>query len=145
MALTNEQAKQEAIKKAFKECGYEKLLPLNVNGWVKVKPHQYINSSLFERLKINNHIHSIRPKSLKHLDTNNGWVRIEHDGSNLPTDWKGRYRVMQAGIKEPWDAIFDCGKFCIWHTSHVNLSKTLLSIDNPTHYKPITPELKPIY
>lgn len=129
--ITNEQAKQEVIIKEFKKAGYAFLLPLNVNGWIKVKPDQY-DSPLFERLKINSKIHSIRPKSLKNLDTNNGWIRIEPDGSNLPE---------KRSAVDMWKVIQN-NEVTEYNTNGVIHHFKRGSV---THYKPITPELKPIY
>lgn len=127
--MTNEQAKQEAIKTAYEKCGYAEILPLNVNGWIKVKPGQY-DVPIFERLKINSNTHSIRPKSLKYLDNNNGWIRIEPDGSNLPKK----------------------NDFVRWFNIENNLKDDLVMGNSKdwflrtfSHYKPIKEDPKPVY
>lgn len=131
--MKNEEAKQRAIRRAYYDAGYKELLPLNVNGWIKVKPTQYLDN-LFERLKINKEIHSIRLKSLKKLDTNNGWTRIEPDGSNLPTDNTIYYKCGK---------MFEDGEFIIdemFIYKHKDIDK-----NKYTHFKPVEQDLPPIY
>jgi len=73
--------KEDVIKEAYELIG----LPFvdNViydNGWLKIKPTQY--SSKYDDvdlLKLTNHVHSIRPKSLQGIENNNGWIKIESE------------------------------------------------------------------
>lgn len=127
--MTNQQAKQEAIKKSWAEIGQEANENIiSDNGWRKIKPSQY--SSLYDDvdlLKLTSHVHSIRPTALNGIEDNNGWIRIEPDGSNLPKS--GEYR---------W--LFESGSMSNFYYEPGDILSTKL-----THYKPITPELKPIY
>lgn len=74
-----------------------------------------------------------RPKSLKGIDYNNGWTRIEPDGSNLPRS--GNYKFLNAN--NPRDDgknqyVYDelrTDQFASWFT----------------HYRAIVEEPKPIY
>lgn len=101
---SNEQAKQQAIIKAWGEC-WEKLsegdqgCALRSDGYVFDIDGS--NSSLLKR-------HNIAyitgryytcPRALRGLEDNLGWVKIEPDGSNIPEEI-AYYEVCINGI--PW-------------------------------------------
>lgn len=148
--LTNEQAKREANEMAwgehwpmaetwvypfddgegeifFKDLYENGVLQMN---FVPLPLRKVLYFDMFENL---NGI--VWPKSLANLRTNNGWTRIEPDGSNLPTS--GVYRVWY-GDNNYCDA-------CLYvnHTRQQWIYENLEIF--PTHYKPIDKELPPIY
>lgn len=144
--MRNEQAKQEAIKKAY---GHNyKLCNPDENGWIYHKvishgretlnhPHNFgytDNTAIIETDSDHSNPGNYRwrLRKISFIENNNGWIRIEPDGSNLPTDSNAQYKV--------------CRKEIIHKTTY-NL-RELLDLHEEyelTHYKPITPELKPIY
>ncbi|MDV3685297.1 hypothetical protein CMU45_02745 [Elizabethkingia anophelis] len=81
--------KHEAIKAAYGEywaglSNEQQKYALENNGWIDVKPNQY-QMDMFTRLKFNKNKHSVRPKSLSGIETNNGWTRVESE-DDLPKD-----------------------------------------------------------
>lgn len=133
--MTNEQAKQEAIKKAYVELmdysDYE-LLESKIDEYGRVK-YSDINSIIilshisWDKTYSKN-LTWFRPKSLSSIENNNGWIRIEPDGSNLPTS--------EEVVK--WINFYsgDSKQFCI---------DDRIDVGDFTHYKPIKEELKPVY
>lgn len=150
--MTNEEAKQEAIKKAYGDL------------WPIVEEFTYVDSArchtsfykpdqtIFDFRELpkeqkkgfifygqNGHV---LPKSIEGIENNNGWIRIEPDGSNLPTDGKF-YKVF---AKE-----YSVGRICddpVRYDKEFGFwrFKSGFMIDaTVTHYKPITPELPPVY
>lgn len=75
-----------------------------------------------------------RPKSLDRFEDNNGWTRIDPDGSNLPKDEAVKYRCAHFidGIVTYTDFMCENVK--------INFYRKVI-----THYKPIEQELLPIY
>jgi len=79
--------KEEKIKEAYKELGinfHENVL--YDKGWMRISPSQY--SSKYDKLdllKLTDHTHSIRPKSLQGIENNNGWIKIESE-DDLPKE-----------------------------------------------------------
>ncbi len=133
---TNEEAKQEAIKAAYGKH-YEVLKGyIDKDGWLNTS---HINEyELFEVDSyhfLGDHSNDIRLNELKGINDNNGWIRIEPDGSNLPTDNSIQYKV--------W---FKTGKTNIsyfpypLHEVQADWEGGFIS-----HYKPIKEEPKPIY
>jgi len=129
--MTNEQAKQEAIKKAYGPF-YEPNKDLIHNDGTVTN---YIGGLMFEKgLEISTidktkHSRSI-PDLIKDLENNNGWIRIEPDGSNLPEEYE----------------------FVRWLNLHEDLERDCVApkdqwyfLKKYTHYKIIKPELRPIY
>lgn len=136
--MTNAEAKQQAIKKAYGEL------------WPTVEEFTYVDSGKCHTsfYKPNQNIFDFRtlpdptrekfffygqnghvlPKSIEGIENNNGWIRIEPDGSNLP----------DSSEVVKWINIYsgDSKQFCI---------DDRIEIGDFTHYKPITAELKPIY
>lgn len=88
--MTNEQAKQEAVKMAYGEW-FEKAHP-DENGWIRnftgtnaeVLNLACFNDHLFE-MRSQNFKTFFRLKTLKGIEDNNGWVKIEADLSNFPS------------------------------------------------------------
>ena len=144
--MTNEQAKQEAIKKAYGEH-WEKLkecIDIDGNCIMFDRNNKQISPNFnelgFEKDYVLNNInhgynselgvHQWCPKSISDIENNNGWIRIEPDGSNLPTE-KNDYRV-----------ILKSGNIT---NLYFDPKEDLSFKPFATHYKPIIPELKHIY
>src|SRR5215217_5695698 len=129
---TNEEAKQEAIKKAY--GNHYSICKPNSDGWgeaIGVDTDKYEVRGAY----------GLRPKSLKGIETNNGWIRIQHDGSNLPDDdriLKSSFIVFDITDVEEEDMS------CMMRAS-ANGVIQLFKQRRITHYKPIAPELKPVY
>ena len=131
--MTNKEAKQEAIKKAYGDLYEPNEHHINEDGLI-----HYISEPNLVGLKIyGDKFHSTGNghfvlKELWDIQANNGWTRIEPDGSNLPVfgsyKWITKNGVFYEEGFNPKDPI------------HV---KEFLH--GYSHYKPITPELKPIY
>lgn len=145
---SNEQAKQAAIIKAWGEY-WEKLgrrernIALNDDGWA------YLSQASFESITtptmdypdgfdfkfgVLGEIEEIRPKSLSGLDDNNGWERVNPDGSNIPEE-VAYYEVCINGI--PWG-----------HPQPLQfLVRTFHSPakDQLTHFKKWEPSKGPVY
>lgn len=131
--------KQEAIKQAYKQIG----LPFNenvswYNGWLRIKPNQY--SSFYNEvdlLKLTSHIHSIRPKSLKGIEDNNGWIKIESE-NDLPKNscscWiEVKYQYTNTPF---W---YDCTKKCF------SFKGIILQANEVSHYIPVEQPKQRIY
>lgn len=143
--MTNKELKQELFEKAYgKNWDVVKeyvnpedgSLPnfLNFNEETDFFYTQLgYNSSDIEEIYDDMDIGSWRPKSLIGIEDNNGWTRIEPDGSNLPTDDLVKYKCYHKtnGIINYTD--FMC------ENVRVNFFKKVI-----THYK-VKEELKPLY
>lgn len=69
------------------------------------------------------------------IETNRFWIRIETDGSNLPEFTKNqKFRIHDINWDKPYYHSYD------W--SELNAK---FKAGTVTHYKPITPELPPVY
>lgn len=149
--MTNEQAKQEAIKKAYGDKWQlvKSLTPnskdsndaydLYSNGYFNIKRlYQHIgsaNAPIFDLELFDFDGKYIRPKSLNDFHNNNGWIRIEPDGSNLPEIYLESifFKTIKINGDISTETIPD---YLLYHLFKSGLI---------THYKPIEPELKPIY
>ncbi len=127
--MTNKEAKQEAIKKAYGNFYDPNKDLIHSDGTVT----EFIGSKMEEKGLIMDYFNQrATPQSLQGIKDNNGWIRIEPDGSNLPTDSSKMYKSIINGevnnnnLNTGW---IRSG----WEMGHI------------THYKPITAELKPIY
>jgi len=142
--MTNQEAKQDAIKKAYGDkWELVKDHARDFDGSVLTFPflmdegHEddgfFYNQLGFNRNELNTYIGGDmepsrwRPLILDDIEDNNGWIRIEPDGSNLPKS--GEYR---------W--LFESGSMSNFYYEPGDIMSTKL-----THYKPMKPELKPIY
>lgn len=151
--LTNKQAKQEAIKKSVNDYydNYPLVKPyVQGNGYFPIT-NGYISNlnddvkAFYKSLdgvdylqaedheKYNSHF---RPKELSKIiadiETNNGWTRIEPDGSNLPDKATTLRFITRGGNIE--NCFFTNDRQCLNYYSRLF-----------THYKPIEKELLPIY
>jgi len=125
--MNNEQLKQEAIKKAYGEY-YEQAKP-SENGWCRFGN---ITHKIFKELDMvgfsSFDSNTVRPKSLAGIKTNNGWIRIEEDGSNLENYYPS----------EVWIKHNDGDILTIFATRNY-------LINNCSHYQPIIKPQIPIY
>ena len=129
--MTNEQLKQEAIKNAYGE--YWEILPnkdkVLIRGCIEI--NTYLNLELkFDKVFLTENL--VRPKSLSGIETNNGWIRIKEDGSNLPKE-SGDYWFY---TKHKQVLIRDYNPGFNLYESYLNTY---------THYQPIVKPLLPIY
>lgn len=140
--MTNKEAKQEAIKKAYGEHWDKVKEFCDSDGWITNKwiahgvsrgiSYQDAGFS-FEEIfcqHFNSSDNTWRLKSIYSILTNNGWIRIEPDGSNLPTSDIGyKFSRKDESIGE----------------ANLGGINTLFRSDHITHYKPIKEEPKPVY
>lgn len=133
--MTNLEAKQEAIKKAYGDNHeiYEK--SLTKNGWLKVEYDIYENADRFyfdflrHELNADEYECFIRPKSLSAIDDNNGWIRIESE-DDLPKE-SFNYWIFQSDLRAvTMKDFYD--------------NKKYYGV-KATHYRPIVKPLKPLY
>jgi hypothetical protein len=137
---TTEERKQEAIKKAY---GNEwDLLPqvamecaCNNNGWIFDAIHKPRDLSIDRHEFILNF--KFRPKSLAGIESNNSWIRIEEDGSNLPKKRMESWVLDKNGRIE----MFIFGK----QFNYGKDSELEYVLRHFTHYQPITKPLPPLY
>ena len=132
--------KQEFIKQSYGEHWESVKDYVDENGWFKmdydienVFANQFV-SCCFESYE-KNLPYGIRPSSLKGLETNNGWIKIESE-KDLPKEH------MSVFLFEPIDGI-GIGSWCnlqmIFKTRFGNEYKPV------THYQPIIKPQKPLY
>lgn len=135
--MTNEEAKQAAIRKAWSDLGINNLEHSDSKGFIDA----FKLPNLF-RQKVDINLIEVlgkfwRPISIIDLDDNRGWIRIETDGSNLPE--KSRFKV--------------CNIHKIIHNNSLLFAQSFVSDDVDllfrkgyiTHYKPIEEDKPPIY
>ncbi|GGG97489.1 hypothetical protein [Pedobacter zeae] len=128
--MTNEQAKQEAIKKAYGD--HYGIFKPNENGIGSAIGG--IDENKYETIS-SGFVNTYRPKVLRGIETNNGWIRIEPDGSNLPGNMStSRFKIYYDLIDNQYHESFDALGVRNMFRQHCC-----------THYKPFQPELKPIY
>lgn len=135
-------AKQQAIENAYGEYWDKVKDYVNDNGWITelhTSIHYetsevgiYLNSFIYD---INIHFEVIGnrliPKSLIGIHDNNGWIIIESE-DDLPTKAATFRFINKSGDIE--NVFFTNDRQCLGY--YLRLF---------THYKPITPELKPLY
>lgn len=122
--------KEEVIKQAY---GCESSL-IDENGWATyavdelgefgIEPSGYYETR--------NHVDGVyewRPKSLKGLETNNGWIKIESE-QDLPNMHGSDYWVMLNGKIRMLNR---------------NMNNDTFWKSNVTHYQPIIKPIKPLY
>ena len=131
--MTNIEAKQEAIKKAYSEHWDKVKDYVDENGWASypnVQKHDYD----FGKLEFKDGCTFLRPESLKGIENNNGWIKIESE-KDLPKDNKD-YWVM-TNMKE--DSIQQLSNLISIRC--LNLVKNI----KVTHYQQIEKPKPPIY
>ncbi|SMC45958.1 hypothetical protein [Pedobacter africanus] len=139
---TNDQAKQEAIKAAYGKY-YDELKPyIGPDGWINGGDKLYSDyCRKFEDIDFSNPFgnQSWRPIELTNLESNNGWTRIEPDGSNLPAC--GRFKVCNIDKLD----LSEESKLILAQTFSADAVCEYFKYKVITHYKPIVEEPKPIY
>ena len=149
---TSAEAKQEAIKAAYGEH-WEKIKDHTTStGWVQRKITSRVTTNGMEYEKFGykrdelevlaftaDGKYSWRLRSLSGIDDNQGWTRIEPDGSNLPERDKA-YNVIAYDGRDYGAYLTRAGN---WLNN--KYSGDLSRLTNVTHYKPIIEEPKPLY
>ena len=99
--MSNQEARKEAIKAAYKEY-FEKVKHLiDENGFLPLETwHKFIGYNGIKEIDMPRWC-QIRPASLQGLETNNGWVRFE-DENDLPKE-EGQYLFLTKEKKESWN------------------------------------------
>lgn len=132
-------AKQQAIEKAYGEHEFSEraIYLINADGWIE---NQYSDNkmNLYSSLFDSNGSGSFRLKSLSGIENNNGWIRIESE-EDLPETSPQLYKVYRDKSLIGRDSL----DFSYSYSS-VKVG-TLYNQRLITHYKPIEPELLPIY
>lgn len=126
-----ENKKQEAIEKAYGEHWETVKEYVDKNGWCAV----YWNiCELIGYSKPKSEGTKWRPISIKNLETNEGWISILPDGSNLPKEDGHVY-------------IYDgLNAYIAFYDSDVFMFSSGINSDiEPTHYQPIVKPKPPIY
>ena len=129
--------KEEKIKEEYLKLG----LPFNENiifdnGWLKIKPGLYSSKyDDLDLLKMTNHVHSIRPKTLQGLENNNGWTKIENE-SDLPTI--GEYYTIASFDNSIVEREFPHPKFSLefnkeWWLKHITHYQQIIKPENPLY------------
>ena len=137
--MTNKEAKQKAIEKAYGEhWDMVKDFPISEDGCVRL----FNDNPIVEKAKLScMNIHSrleawYCPFSIADLHYNNGWTRIEPDGSNLP-DKNGLFEMCKRLEDGSWHVSYD--------EVHACDLREYIAEFKFTHYKEIEEELMPIY
>lgn len=92
--MTNQEAKQEAIKKAW-DKNYDLVKDRLYGGWydAEINEKPLLFGYKMEDVEHSTSSYMFRPISLNGIHDNNGWIRIEPDGSNLPIKSNGLYHT----------------------------------------------------
>ena len=132
--MSNEELKQEAIKKAYGIYWEEVKYYVFKNGWCNSRFD--VETEFESDRKGRNEVYW-RPKSLAGIENNNGWIRIEEDGSNLPKVRSICFVFNKRGETEE----FHFGK-----QSHFGfLSETEYVLRHFQYFQPIIKPNPPIY
>lgn len=130
--MTNLEAKQEAIKKAYGEY-WEQLtavaifIALKNNGWVLEEDLYNDKGTLLDCIEFEKDMHNnFRPKSLQGIENNNGWIRIESE-ADLPK------KAIQCFYVDKYE-----NKVCLGVVDKNDF-------DNVSHYQPIEKPKPPIF
>lgn len=151
---TNEEAKQEAIRRAyFNKWEFVKDF-CDDEGWITNKwiAHGVSKGVSYEDAgyeskdvqfkQYNSSDNSWRLKYLSAIDTNNGWTRIEPDGSNLPSQDTNTKCISSGRV---YNAYYEA-EYKKFNTDlDIHGEYLVLSFLEVTHYKPIKEEPKYIY
>lgn len=137
--MTNQEAKQEAIKLAYGKYEFSKRAIYLMDGSGRIE-YQYSdnNLNLYSELFESDGCGRYRLKELSDIEDNNGWIRIEPDGSNLP-DVKDYSIVYKLGRFKEDGSFYSEGRFHPYDFKDAHLHGKW------THYKPITPDKPPVY
>lgn len=149
---TSEQLKNEAIRKAWiAEIGEEafELLHSQIrheDGGLSVigefdlikQTREILGEKLQETDKFKFDGRNLYLVALSGIENNNGWTRIEPDGSNLPIEY-GEYECVLKWINQPMRRLFfRCG-------GSDDAENTKYWLETVSHYRPIEVFKKPIF
>lgn len=139
---TNKQAKREAIKIAWGDAWEQVKSDVREDG--SIRSFENIGDKIYWHTKLGfkpQHMDTIfsahehdrfRPKSLVGIENNRGWIRIEPDGSNLPST--GNYKCYLHGNE------FECFLYPTRQWIRDNSNEVF-----PTHFRPIKKDDGPVY
>lgn len=134
--------KQDKIKEAY--GGLIDLNLLDENGWAIYGCEDFSESGIepFGEYETKNHIAGVynwRPKSLKGIENNNGWIKIESE-NNLPKQTNNLWLLAN-------DGSLILGKWCIFQKIFKTTSGNNFDTDGVffTHYQPIIKPDLPLY
>ena len=135
--MTNEELKQEAIKKAYGEYYNDlRIVIEHTHGWCKQNLKKYFGEDNIQS-KIKKESLVYRPISLSGIESNNGWIRIEEDGSNLPKEKTKCHFIIRGFEENEYLGYFEFNLF--WNKDQAYSLKIV------THYQPIIKPKPPIY
>jgi len=152
--MTNEQAKHKAIKKAYGDSWDLVKEFCDEEGWITDKWVAHglsvgisyedagFNSDQILIKQYNSSDNSWRLRTIYSILTNNGWTRIEPDGSNLPTDEFQKYKLLFENEKIVYYGYYD-PRNKMWYNDDLDAKQFYTA--TVVNYKPIEKELLPIY
>jgi len=132
--MSNEERKLEVIKKAY-GIRYRSQ-KINELGWFIMKKPELDKPRYngFSDFDVDIVAFAWRPKSLRGVETNNQWIRIEEDGSNLPKENIRCHFIVRGSEEDEFMGCFEYNLF--WNKDQAYSLKIV------THYQPIIkPEL----
>ena len=133
--MTNLEAKQEAIKKAYGEYWEAVKDFVDENGWIDfLEDIQRIMYFFHDSDNIEVFKSTWRPKSLQGIENNNGWIKIESE-EDLPKNDMYVYIIFNKKV----NIAFLC------NGELYNPNKVKYYKKGVTHYKPIEESTLPIY
>lgn len=128
--------KKELVKNAYEQFYEYVENSVDENGWVKREEHSgfminhfYLSNNI--KTKFIDKVEYWRPKTLKGIENNNGWILIRSE-EDLPKDKNTQYSVCKC--KKVFQSTVNCGTVRHWF----NISKI-------THYQPITKPNAPLW
>lgn len=125
--MKNLEAKQEAIKKAYGEYWEDVRRCIDEKGWCSFNLKTYFKEDLIDS-KVYRDKFLYRPKSLKGIENNNGWIKID----DFVKYTNETFWLFNSHINDLYQGqLFDDDMFPINRYA--------------THYQPIEKPLKPIY
>lgn len=125
--------KEEVIKQAYGDYWETVKDYVNNNGWCSWKWCRPENIAIRKSLnEESNGCGAWRPKSLKGLETNNGWIKIESE-QDLPKDQTAKYDLCH--ISKPG----------YLPNESLYFLKAFWMLGTITHYQPTLQKEKPLY
>ena len=148
LGMTNAEARIEVIKKAYGDLyeslkddidSFGKLCTKNGRSLSNQSKIKYKQSVANRNFKDGTYFYQW-PIEIENLSNNNGWIRIEPDNSNMPTDEMNDvcdgYMVL---LEKPYFG-FNMARYAASSLTDDNHNGTKI-----THYRPISPIPKPVY
>lgn len=130
--------KQEVIKQAYGEYWDKVKDFVNENGWCDVSMYSMIKNIKPEFSEIENEIgqFDIRPISLKGIENNNGWIKIESENDLPKDDYTLCHYIVNGKI--------EIGEYMNLHFDRPKQNE-LFYYKSVTHYQPIVKPQPPLY